>query len=238
MSILKTYYCLTSGRMKIKKNQLSIIAVFSILGVFVISVDAESSTIPEWVKNTAGWWSEGQIGESDYISSLQYLINQGIIEIPITEVTAATTSLSDDERAQSFVVHFSGGDFFTETVTIYTYSQFFHFSETITSDGISTFQDRPAFLLRSLPSHDKAPIYDLVNKYVNAGKQPEMFDASVEVLSGSGSVIQTWDYRKCDVADYATYVDDDKDEYRFGDKEDAEIRDVIVIECGGFSLLT
>ena len=162
----------------------------------------------------------------------------GIIQIPITEVTAATTSLSNSERAQSFIVHFSGGDLLTETITIYSYSQFLHFSETIASDSISQFQDRPAFLLRSLPSHDKAIIYGLVDKYVNAGKTPEMFDVSVEVVAGDGSVIQTWEYRRCDIIDYAVYVNDEEDEYRFGDKDEAEIRDVLVVECAGFSLNT
>lgn len=224
--------------MNVKRFKLPLVFIFSILSLFVITVNAESSVIPDWVKNNAKWWSEGQIGESDYISSLQYLINQGIIKIPITEVVAAKSPLGENERAQSFVVHFSGGDFFTEPVTIYSYSQFLHFSETVSSNRISAFQERPAFLLRSLPSHDKAPIYDLVNKYVNAGKQPEMFDVSVEVLSGDGSVIQTWDYRRCDVVDYATYVNDNKDDYRFGENDEAEIRDVLVIECGGFSLFT
>ena len=207
------------------------LAIISTIGVY-----AETSTIPDWVKNNAKWWSEGQIGEMDYISSLQYLINQGIIQIPITEVTAATTSLSDSERAKSFVVHYSGGDYFTETITIYTYTQFFHFSETIDSNNISFFQDTPTFLLRSLLSHDKSVIYDLVNKYVNAGAKPERFDVRVEVLAGDGKVIQTWEYRKCDVTDYATFVNDDEDEYRFSDNDEAEIRDVLVIQCAGFSL--
>ena len=210
------------------------------LGIILFSTTAyaQSSAIPEWIKNNAGWWSEGAVGDSDYINSLQWLINEGIIKIPITEVTAITTSLSDSERAQSFVVHFSGGDFFTETITIYTYSQFIHFSETITLDSVSTFQERPAFLLRSLPSHDKAVIYNLVDKFVNAGKKPDMFDVSVDVVAGDGSVIQTWDYSRCDVVDYATFVNDDKDKYRFSDKDEAEIRDVLVVECAGFSLIT
>jgi hypothetical protein len=167
---------------------------------------------------------------------MQYLVTHGILKIPITEVTAANTSLTENERAQSFVVHYKGGDYFTETVTIYTYTQFLHFSETIDSNNISFFQDSPTFLLRSLPSHDKSVIYSLVDKYVNAGAKPERFDVEVEVVAGDGKAIQTWDYRKCDVIDYATFVNDDKDDYRFADIDDAEIRDVIVIQCAGFSL--
>ncbi len=40
-----------------------------------------STEIPQWVKNNAKWWSEGQIGNSDFIKGIQYLIQQGIIKV-------------------------------------------------------------------------------------------------------------------------------------------------------------
>ena len=219
--------------------------VFSImfLGIVLFSITAyaQTSTIPDWIKNNAKWWSEGQIGESDYISSLQYLISQGIIKIPITEVTATKVSLSEDDRAQSFVVHFSGGDLFTETLTIYTYSQFLHLSEAIAGQNRLTggqVNITPQFVLSSLPSTDKQPIYNLVNKYVSQTAPPQPFFVQVDVIAGDGSIIQTWDYRKCHVLDYSTYLDDDADNFRFGERQEAEIRDIMVIECAGFSLLT
>ena len=236
MLILNEQYRLTL--LLLKKKFSGILAIsLSLAAISTVGVYAETSTVPDWVKNNAKWWADGQIPESDFINAIQYLITNGILKIPITEVTAATTSLSDNESAQSFVVHYSGGDYFTDIVTIYTYTQFVHFSETIDSNNISFFQDSPTFLLRSLPSHDKAVIYDLVNKYVNAGAKPERFDVSVEVLAGDGKTIQTWEYRKCNVIDYATFVNDDEDEYRFGDNDKAEIRDVLVIQCAGFSLI-
>ena len=38
--------------------------------------------IPGWIKNNAGWWADGTIGDSDFVSGIQYLINQKIIKIP------------------------------------------------------------------------------------------------------------------------------------------------------------
>jgi hypothetical protein len=38
--------------------------------------------IPSWIKNTAGWWTSGQVGDSDFIKGLQYMIQNGIIQIP------------------------------------------------------------------------------------------------------------------------------------------------------------
>lgn len=43
---------------------------------------ADQIQIPLWVKNTAKWWSEGQIDESDFLKGIQYLIQQGIMQVP------------------------------------------------------------------------------------------------------------------------------------------------------------
>ena len=44
-----------------------------------------SEEIPEWVKNNAGWWSDRQISQSEFTSGLEFLINEGIIYIPVAE---------------------------------------------------------------------------------------------------------------------------------------------------------
>ena len=36
--------------------------------------------IPPWIKNTAGWWAEGQIDDASFVAGIQYLINEGIIQ--------------------------------------------------------------------------------------------------------------------------------------------------------------
>jgi len=41
--------------------------------------------IPEWIKNNAGWWADGQIDDDAFVSGIQYLINEGIMNIPQTE---------------------------------------------------------------------------------------------------------------------------------------------------------
>ena len=55
--------------------------------VFVIPFLPYSSSegIPDWVKNTAGWWSERQISQSEFTDGLEFLINESIIYIPETE---------------------------------------------------------------------------------------------------------------------------------------------------------
>ena len=42
-----------------------------------------STVIPDWVRNNAEWWSKDLIGEGDFVSGIEYLIVQGVIQIPI-----------------------------------------------------------------------------------------------------------------------------------------------------------
>jgi len=47
--------------------------------------EPEEIEIPTWIKNNAGWWAEGRIGDSDFVSGIQFLITEGIMTIPPTE---------------------------------------------------------------------------------------------------------------------------------------------------------
>ena len=43
-----------------------------------------SPEIPEWIKNNAAWWADGQIDDNSFVTGIQYLINQKIMMIPET----------------------------------------------------------------------------------------------------------------------------------------------------------
>jgi len=216
----------------------TIVVVFGIGTGLLISVSAEEELIPFWIKTTTGYWVDGIVGDSEFISALQFLINHGVIEIPITEVSAANVNLEDKDRAMSFVVNFSRGNL-DKPFTIYTFYTFFHLSSSIDSkelDLTKGLEKTPAFILQSLPSKDKQLLYDLVNKYIDATSTLGPFDVTVEVLAGDSEIIQTWEYRRCGINDYTTFVDTNKEEYRFSDTDDIEIRELFVIACSGFSI--
>src|SRR3990172_5077001 len=42
----------------------------------------ESKTIPDWIRNNAGWWSLAQISDQDFAKGLEYLIKEEIIIVP------------------------------------------------------------------------------------------------------------------------------------------------------------
>ena len=37
--------------------------------------------VPSWIKNNAGWWADGQITESDFLSGIAHLVKTGIISV-------------------------------------------------------------------------------------------------------------------------------------------------------------
>ncbi len=40
-----------------------------------------SSFVPSWIKDTAGWWAQGLVTDSEFVNGLKYLISQGIIRV-------------------------------------------------------------------------------------------------------------------------------------------------------------
>ena len=66
---------------------LSILIIISTVPIVSAEVIRGESTVPDWVKNTAGWWASEQIPDSAFLQGIQYLIKEGImvVEIP-TEI--------------------------------------------------------------------------------------------------------------------------------------------------------
>ena len=42
---------------------------------------APAPAVPEWVKNSAGWWADGMISDSDFVNGIGFLIDTGVIDI-------------------------------------------------------------------------------------------------------------------------------------------------------------
>jgi len=230
--------------MKKFPKKFSVIFTIAIIGFlgFSITASAADSAIPEWIKNNAKWWSEGSISDTDYVKSLEYLINNGMIDvpIPITEVTAAQTMYSEEERAQSFRVTLSN---IIEPLPVHFFEKFELSSSTFGSADdprgrMYEFRDdNPSFFLESLPSADKKPFYDFIADWMDRGDLLNEFDVDVDVLDGTGAVIQTWAFTKCGITSYGTYLQDTIFIYQFTGVQDSEIRDRANFSCVGIHLI-
>nr|AIE99905.1 hypothetical protein [uncultured marine thaumarchaeote KM3_126_D02] len=66
---------------------LTVLIIISTVPLVSSEVMRGEFTVPDWVKNTAGWWASEQIPDSAFQQGIQYLIKEGImiVEIP-TEI--------------------------------------------------------------------------------------------------------------------------------------------------------
>jgi len=55
-----------------------------------MNIGQAQTSIPGWIKNNAGWWADGQIDDSSFVSGIQWLISNGIMSIPPTEQGAGS----------------------------------------------------------------------------------------------------------------------------------------------------
>ncbi len=53
------------------------------MGIFAFPItSADPELIPNWIKNTAGFWANDQISDSEFVTALEYLIDTGTIQVP------------------------------------------------------------------------------------------------------------------------------------------------------------
>ena len=60
---------------------IPLLALLAVVAVIPIASAQVSSSIPDWIKNNAGWWADGQIPDSAFIDGIEYLIKDGIIVV-------------------------------------------------------------------------------------------------------------------------------------------------------------
>jgi hypothetical protein len=58
---------------------------------FTIRVNPPHISIPDWVKNVAGFWCEDMIDDTSFVEGIQYLIDSGIIVVPSTSESLGAT---------------------------------------------------------------------------------------------------------------------------------------------------
>ena len=77
-----------------------LIISFSLIGSTVLpaipnSSGQEDTQIPPWIKTVAGWWGNNEISEEEFVSGIEYLINNNIILISPVPCSTTITSSTD-----------------------------------------------------------------------------------------------------------------------------------------------
>ena len=51
------------------------------------ATESEGYVIPKWIKNNAKWWADGDIPDSAFVSGLQWLIKNGIMQVSLESIS-------------------------------------------------------------------------------------------------------------------------------------------------------
>lgn len=60
---------------------------------------AGAGDVPQWVKNTAGWWAENIISDTEFLSGIGYLVESGVISV--SSSLDSDAAAADDVSAES-----------------------------------------------------------------------------------------------------------------------------------------
>jgi len=59
--------------------KLVLVGIASVLLLATMVTSVEAANVPDWVKNNAEWWANGEIPDSAFVNGIQYLIKEGIM---------------------------------------------------------------------------------------------------------------------------------------------------------------
>jgi len=57
--------------------------------------NAFAENVPDWVKNTSGWWATDVISETEFVNAIEYLIKQNIIQVDVSQISETSQSVPD-----------------------------------------------------------------------------------------------------------------------------------------------
>jgi len=186
-------------------------------------------------------------GKTTEDSTLQEIVQAYMEANPTIEGSLT----SEADRVQSIVVHFSGGEF-TEKTSFTSFSSFTPFtSDTVTISAVypdnPLFEGSPTntpndkkFMLNSLPSKDKGLFYEkVIQRYFSLDRPavPDL-DVLIDFVAGDGRVVQSWQYKDCEVINYSPYTDSMLSTIKYIKTISDEIRDKTMFDCVGFSFDT
>ena len=65
-----------------KKTYLSVgIVLLSLVSVPIILSSVDAQSVPDWIRNTALWYGEGTITETEFLNAIKFLIDNKIIVV-------------------------------------------------------------------------------------------------------------------------------------------------------------
>jgi hypothetical protein len=138
----------------------------------------------------------------------------------------AGISLDPDNAANSIIIH-ANREGHRE---IRTYDSF---------SRIGFVSGEANFLLESVPSLDKREFYEFIKDSLDKKNliDRELINIDIDIYSGSAQLIETLEYKRCQLDEYFVHSVDSLGKIQFIEGQDnIEIREVTKLECSSFSI--
>ena len=69
------------------------VLVVSLVGLVIPNAFAEN--VPDWVKNTAGWWATDAISETEFVNAIEFLVKENIIQVDASQTSETSQGVPD-----------------------------------------------------------------------------------------------------------------------------------------------
>ena len=67
------------------KHITASLLVLFVFGLMIPNAFAEN--VPDWVKNTAGWWATDVISETEFVNAIEFLVKENIIQVNVSQTS-------------------------------------------------------------------------------------------------------------------------------------------------------
>ena len=78
-----------------KINNKIIISIFISSSLLFVPNLAYAENVPDWVKNTAGWWATDAISETEFVNAIEFLVNDDIIQVRTSSSNVDSQGIPD-----------------------------------------------------------------------------------------------------------------------------------------------
>ena len=72
--------------------KILLLLIIPIIIFFTILPNTYAENVPDWVKNTAGWWASDAISETEFVNAMEFLVKENIIDVSETNIGKSSTS--------------------------------------------------------------------------------------------------------------------------------------------------
>ena len=108
------------------------------IGTAILDIGSGATTlIPSWIKDNAGWWADGTIDDATFIQSIQFLVQNDVIEVSEAGVGSTGQESRSESGAVPSWVKISAGWWADNTIDDATFIQSIQF---LIRQGILTVQ--------------------------------------------------------------------------------------------------